>query len=87
MDIEEVLNKLLGEVYPTANQTIDNERFENLKLYDKALWFIIHSLCNCYDWKDDNRYSAQIIGEKASDILKGLQEELDYILGFKSYEL
>lgn len=81
MKIEEILNKLLGDVTPIADQTIDTDRLFNLDNYEDALWFIINSLFDCYDWKDDNRYSAQKIGIGAYQILRELQEELNNRLG------
>lgn len=87
MEIEEILNKLLGDIVPLADQTIDTERFENIENYENVLQFIMQSLYDCYNWKDDNRYSAQRIGKEVYRILKELQEDLDNILGEKSYEL
>ena len=87
MEIEEILNRLLGNIAPLADQSIDTERFENIEIYENALLFIIQNLYDCYEWKDDYRYSAQKIGKEAYRILKELQEDLDNVLGEKSYEL
>lgn len=82
MKIEEILEKLLGKIEPVGETNEDNERFENLFRYREVLDFIIDRLLICSNYKNDERYSVNRIGEKAFKILKDLdfiQEELELI--------
>lgn len=69
MDIEEILEKLFGKIYPYGSTEIDEERFENLVNYEKAVAFIIDRLVECASFKNDDRYSCNRIGEKAYNLL------------------
>lgn len=76
MELEVILNRLLGDIMPVADQTIDDKRYENIIWYEQALEFIVIDLIECAKWKKDNRYSANRIGEKVYNILKN---KVDYI--------
>ncbi len=83
MEIDEILNKLLGDIMPVASEHIDNERYENIINWEEAFESIMWELIECAKWKNDNRYSANRIGEKAYEILKRatdtIQDELRII--------
>lgn len=85
MEIDDILNRLLGDVMPVADQTIDDERYDNIVNYEIALESIIWDLIKCAKWKNDNRYSANRIGERTYNILKNtidtIQDELRIIDG------
>ncbi len=70
MEIEEILERLFGNIQPLCDQTQDDIRYENLDIYSKVFDFIIEELIESAKWKNDNRYSANRIGEKAFEILK-----------------
>ena len=70
MDIDDILNRLFGDIMPVADQTIDDKRYENIVNYEQALESVIWELIECAKWKNDNRYSANRIGERAYNILK-----------------
>lgn len=83
MDIPEILNRLLGDIMPVADQTIDDKRYENIINYEQALESIVYDLIESAKWKNDNRYSANRIGERAYCILEtfveNVQDELRII--------
>lgn len=83
MEIDEIINKLFGDIMPLADQRIDDERYENLVNYETAFESMMWELIECAKWKNDNRYSANRIGEKAYEILNRvvdtIQDELRII--------
>lgn len=76
MEIEKIIYKLFGDIQPLCDTNYDEERFNNIANYEKALRYIVNELIECAKWKDDNRYSAEKIGNKANEILT---ETLDNI--------
>ena len=76
MEIEEILERLLGNIEPLCDQTQDDIRYKNIDVYGKVLDFVVESFVESAKYKNDNRYSAAKIGERAFEILK-LQN--DYI--------
>lgn len=70
MEVEEILERLFGNIQPVCDQTIDDQRYENLDVYSKIFDYIIEELIGSAKYKNDNRYSANKIGEKAYEILK-----------------
>lgn len=82
MEIKEILERLLGKIEPVGETNEDNKRFENLDRYREVLNFIIDRLLICANYKNDNRYSVNRIGEEAFEILKDIdfvQEQLEII--------
>lgn len=82
MEIKEILERLLGKIEPVGETNEDNKRFENLDRYREVLNFIIDRLLICANYKNDNRYSVNKIGEEAFEILKDIdfiQEQLEII--------
>lgn len=77
MDIEEILEKLFGNVAPTCETNEDKRRLENLEPYKKATSFFIDELIESAKWKNDYRYSAKKIGEEAYNFLKSILEDLE----------
>ena len=70
MEMDEILEKLLGDIMPVASTHIDNERYENIFNWENALAIITTELIESAKWKNDNRYSANRIGERTYNILK-----------------
>ena len=82
MEIEEIIERLIGKIEPMGEHNEDANRFANLVKYRKVLDFIIDKLLQCADYKNDKRESVNRIGEKAFEILKDLdfiQEQLEII--------
>ena len=77
MEIDEILNKLLGDIMPVASQSIDNERYENIINWEQAFETIICELIECAKWKDDYRYSANRIGKRTYNLLKRTIDDLE----------
>ena len=80
MEIEEILEKLFGNVAPVCEINEDNRRLENLELYKKATKFFINELIESAKWKNDYRYSAKQIGEETYDFLKLILEDLECVI-------
>ena len=83
MEIDEILKRLLGDIYPTCSQSIDDKRYENIINWEEAFESIMWELIECAKWKNDNRYSANRIGERVYNILTNaidtMQDELRII--------
>lgn len=83
MDIPEILNRLLGDIMPVCSQSIDDKRYENIINYEQALESIVYDLIESAKYKNDNRYSANRIGDRAYNILEtfveNVQDELRII--------
>lgn len=79
MELEEILKRLLGNVGPVADTTVDGQRLQNIPNYEKVLFFIVRELQNAAEWRTDNRISAKVIGSNCYDILKSLKEDLEYL--------
>lgn len=77
MELEEILERLLGNVAPVADTTVDEKRLQNISNYEKALFFIVRELQDAAEWRTDNRISAKVIGLNCYDILKSLKEDLE----------
>ena len=77
MRIEEIIERLFGEIQPLCDQHYDDERYENLENYEKIFDYIVNELIECAKWKNDNRYSANRIGESAYKILKVNYEQIE----------
>lgn len=76
MEIEDIINKLCGDIQPLCDESIDNERYENMHLYGRLYDYLTDELIECAKWKNDNRYSANKIGDLAYNILKRNQEQI-----------
>lgn len=81
-DIAMLFERLFGNIQPLCDQNIDTQRYENIVYYEEALEFISNELIECAKWKNDNRYSANRIGEKAYKILKNINKNIDYELSY-----
>lgn len=77
MELEEIIEKLFGEIQPLADEHYDNERYENLGNYERIFGYLVNELIECAKWKNDNRYSANRLGERAFNILKGNYEQIE----------
>lgn len=77
MEIEEIIDKLFGEIQPLCETNEDNERFENLYTYQRIYDYLTNELIECAKWKNDYRYSAKKIGKKAYEILKLNYEQIE----------
>lgn len=77
MEIEEILEKLFGKIQPLCDQHYDDERYENLNNYERIFDYLVNELIECAKWKNDNRYSANRIGERAFNILERNYEQIE----------
>lgn len=77
MEIEDIINKLCGDIQPLCDETINNKRYANLYLYGKLYDYLTNELIECAKWKNDNRYSANKIGDLAYNILQRNQEQIE----------
>lgn len=80
MEIDRILEKLFGEIYPYGDTNIDVERYENLSNYRIALDYIINRLRECANFNNDNRASCQNIGYEAYNILFNEKQYIDECL-------
>lgn len=76
MRIDDVLNKLLGDIQPLADTTIDGERICNIENYNDAIFYLINELIEASKCKEDDRKSAKDIGQKCNKVLLDLKETL-----------
>lgn len=77
MNIDEILNKLLGDIQPLADSSIDGERICNIENYNDAIYFLVKELLEASKWKNDYRQSAREIGKQCNNILLQLKETLE----------
>ena len=77
MSISEILKKLLGEIEPYGDTTIDGKRYLNIQNYYEALCFIVAKLKASAKLKDRQEYSIKQIAIECQDILQefGISEE------------
>jgi len=77
MSISEILKKLLGEIEPYGDTTIDGKRYLNIQNYYEALCFIVAKLKASAKLKDRQQYSIKQIARECQDILQefGISEE------------
>ena len=79
LSIEEILYKLLGEIEPYGNTSIDKERYKNIENYYIALSFIINKLHNAALLKNGKESSINEIAQECYLILReyGIGDDLD----------
>ena len=70
MEIEEILERLLGKIQPTGESREDEIRYKNIENYKKALNFIMSSLEKASLYSDKPQYSMQKIGKKCEKFLR-----------------
>ena len=77
MSISEILKKLLGEIEPYGDTTIDGKRYFNIQNYYEALCFIVAKLKASAKLENRNEYSIKKIARECKDILQefGISEE------------
>lgn len=77
MSISEILKKLLGEIEPYGDTTIDDKRYLNIQNYYEALCFIVSKLKASAELKDRKEHSIKEIARECQDILQefGISEE------------
>ena len=77
MSISEILKKLLGEIEPYGDTTIDGKRYLNIQNYYEALCFIVAKLKASAKLENRNEYSIKKIAIECKDILQefGISEE------------
>lgn len=80
MDIQEILEKLFGNLAPVCETKEDDRRYENLEIYKEATKFFIDELIESAKWKNDNRYSAKRIGKETYDFLESILEDLQVVI-------
>lgn len=76
MEIEEILERLFGEIQPLCDSQYDDERYENLDNYEKVFNYLVNEITECAKWKNDNHYSAKKLGERAFSILEQNYKEI-----------
>lgn len=72
--IIEVLNRLIGDIEPTGDSSIDSSRLENLEVYGEVLIEMSNRLHSIVDegYKYNSLKSMKDIIEKSDDILDRL---------------
>ena len=70
MSISQILYKLLGEIEPYGDTTIDDKRYDNIQNYYEALSFIIAKLQESAKLINRPEASINAIAEECEDILK-----------------
>lgn len=76
-DIATLFERLFGNIQPLCDESIDRKRYDNLSFYEEAVEFLARELVESAKWKNDNRYSANRIGERAYSILKRLVDDVE----------
>lgn len=70
MTHEEIIMKLVGKINPVGETTMDEERFENLKVLCELVDKLVVQIDNVsYRNKDAYEYSVKRAGEYAKDFL------------------
>lgn len=70
MSIEEILEKLLGNIEPVGETNEDDKRYENIENYKKALNFVFSRLEKASLYADRKEYSMQKIGKECNEFLR-----------------
>lgn len=66
MELIDIVDKLVGNIEPIGNTTIDNERFENLKVYCELINEMVRKVD---DVTYNNRNSTLASVKKANDYI------------------
>ena len=66
MELIDIVDKLVGNIEPVGNTTIDNERFENLKVYCELINEMVRKVD---DVTYNNRNSTLASVKKANDYI------------------
>ena len=75
MEIEDVVNKLIGPIEPVGDSGIDVKRFQNLSLKIKLVDHLLHELWEVSKNKDSHEDSVKKIGESADKALNSIGNE------------
>ena len=69
MEIDVILEKLFGEIYPYGSTDIDSCRYNNIVNYQIALDYIVNRLLESAKFKNDKRFSVNNIAERCYNLL------------------
>ncbi len=75
--IEEVVNKLVGNIHAIGSTHIDQERFKNLSIHAALTSSMVQKLCDEVQLIRCHEYSMKLSGEVALETLKAIKELID----------
>lgn len=73
-EIRKLLDVLVGETEPAADQAIDDERLENLNILIDISYWAIRRLYLASEYRTSSYYSCKRLGEKAYSEMMELKE-------------
>lgn len=82
MELDEILNKLLGDIAPLCETNVDFERYNNINNYFIAVNYLVEELIESAKWKNDQNWSANKIGDACYGILKELETKINFELSY-----
>lgn len=78
MTIKEILNKLIGSIFPIGETNTDDKRYKNLEKYCDLLNEMSFELMDVVRYNKDHYEGSRIkAGEKSFKVLKMLKEDLE----------
>jgi len=87
LKIEDVVMKLIGEVYPVGNTETDEKRLENLEVLGNVFYRLFDELSDVISYnKNAVEWSIQEAVKKARKIIEDTCEDYFYDLGYRLEE-
>jgi len=72
MELEDVVCKLVGPIHPQGDESVDGERFENLKVLAKLVDQLVFYIDHIARMKDEKPHSIRAAGKFADAFLTEL---------------
>lgn len=77
MEIEEIVQKLIGDINPTGESHLDKQRLDNLVVMCSLVEDLVYEISYVRREKDRYEHSMKIMGEYADKFLKNLAKEIE----------
>ncbi len=76
MTHQEIIDKLIGEIWPCGRSEVDRDRLENLKAYCELTELLLNRIHIVSHNSKSHEHSVKEIGEYAKKFLTGINLEL-----------
>ena len=77
MKIEIDLKNTLGTIEPVGQTEVDEERYNNIEIYDNIIRFTLEEMIKSARYKNSFKHSEQKIGQNCFCMLKDIQEMIN----------
>ncbi len=78
--LNEIIEKILGDISIQGETNHDNKSIENLDVYETVVKNLIEKIINNAEYFKDNRFSAKRISNKSIDILRDVDNDIQRTL-------